>query len=198
MEKQVRFGLLATLALHILPAGIWWWGSMQLQTEPSALPREQAIEVQLRSEEAAAKTDNPETVPEAPAAPAGTKTVDTGGPIAESAESNAAAGAAPLLPAEDAPYVPAGELDTPPRPQSPIIVPFPDAPLDKPKVSGVLVLYIGTDGTVERIEVDRSDLPLAFERVAIETFMAARMQPGIKAGKASRARMKVVVEFAAQ
>ena len=48
---------------------------------------------------------------------------------------------------------------------------------------------------IDRIEVDKSDLPPLFEKTAIETFMQARMYPGLKNGKASRAQMKILVEF---
>ncbi|WP_158590454.1 energy transducer TonB [Noviherbaspirillum cavernae] len=104
----------------------------------------------------------------------------------------------PILRVQEAPYLSAGELDEPARPQEPVIVPFPDEPLQTGRAAGVLVLYIGADGKVDRVEVDEADWSPGFEKVAIETFMQAKMQPGIKDGKTSRSRMKILVEFEGQ
>lgn len=60
------------------------------------------------------------------------------------------------------------------------------------------MLYVGATGQVEHVEVDESDLPPFLEKAAVETFLQARMHPGIKDGKATRARMKILVEFEAQ
>lgn len=103
-----------------------------------------------------------------------------------------------VFPLLEAPYIPAGDLDVRPSPETPVIVPFPEAVLLTNKVSGVLVLYISADGKVDRVEVDDSDLPPAFEKAAISTFLQARMWPGIMNGQATRARMKVLVEFEQQ
>lgn len=102
---------------------------------------------------------------------------------------------ASIFPPKEPPYIPAGELDIRPVPELPVVIPFPDVPLDIPKATGVLVLYIGADGRVDRVEVDESALPPEFEKMAIETFLQARMRPGILEGQATRVRMKILVEF---
>lgn len=98
-----------------------------------------------------------------------------------------------------APYLPASQLDSRPYPESPVIVPFPEGEtLAKgQRIAAILLLYVGIDGRVDRVEFAQSGLSPPFERIAIDTFLQARMSPGIKDGRPVRARMKVEVEFAA-
>lgn len=96
-------------------------------------------------------------------------------------------------------YLPASELDRRPRPESDITLPFPESE-NLPRgtrVSAVLVLYVGVDGAVDRVEFAQSALPPAFARTATETFARVRMQPGMKDGRPRRAMMKIEVEFEA-
>lgn len=95
-------------------------------------------------------------------------------------------------------YFPASELQLRPSPEAPVILPFPDAPLGKQKATAILLLYISAEGTVDRVEIDESELPAEFEKVAIDTFLQAKMRPGIKDGSAVPARMKIEVEFEAK
>ncbi|HJW24425.1 MAG TPA: energy transducer TonB [Rhodocyclaceae bacterium] len=92
-------------------------------------------------------------------------------------------------------YLPARELDGRPYPVSPIVVPFPDVPLGKHKGRAVLVLFIASDGAIDRAEVEESDLPAQLEKVAVDTFLNARMNPGMKNGQAVPSRLKVEVGF---
>lgn len=198
MEKHVRFGLLATSVLHMLFAGIWWVSSAHFQPLPSALPEEHVMKVQLQTNQEDTRTDSKEITSEVALADASSP-ADTSNEHAVELSDAAVSPTSPLiLPPQDTPYVPAGELDVRPRPEAPVIVPFPDGTLQKNKVTGVLVLYVGATGQVDRVEVDESDLPPFLEKAAVETFLQARMHPGVKDGKATRARMKILVEFEAQ
>jgi outer membrane biosynthesis protein TonB len=100
-----------------------------------------------------------------------------------------------VLPPQEPPYIPVGEVDTRPNLVAPVVIPFPDAPLPKQRITAILSLFISEAGAVDRIEVSESDLPSVFEIAATQAFMNARMQPAIKDGKATRVRMKVLVEF---
>lgn len=95
-------------------------------------------------------------------------------------------------------YFPASELQLRPSPETPVIIPFPEAHLGRQKATAILLLYISAEGVVDRVEVDESELPSEFEHAAIATFLQAKMRPGIKDGKAVPARMKIEVEFEAK
>lgn len=95
-------------------------------------------------------------------------------------------------------YLPSSELQLRPSPETPVIIPFPDAQLGKQKATAILLLYISSEGVVDRVEIDESELPSEFEQAAIATFLQAKMRPGIKDGKAVPARMKIEVEFEAK
>lgn len=193
MENNVRFGLMATLVLHALPIGIWWGQPAYSKWPAHATTETGILQVALRY-----GGDKADSFPHSPES--------QGKPLLPSEEAFLPADPAPTVPArsmnsgslffpKDAPYIPAGELDARPSPEAPVVVPFPDTPFDVPKAAAVLELYIGADGRVDRIEIDDSDLPPDFEKAAIETFMQARMRPGILHGQATRARMKILVEF---
>ena len=199
MEKRAWFGLSASMMLHAALLGMWWEQAAYAPAIASAPSANRVVEVRfLEGAGPSAPSLSPaaaETVALAASAPA-EQASDTGNTIAQ--EAAPAMDSLPLFPLYEARYVPAGELDERPAPEAPVIIPFPDAPLHSVKVSGTLVLYIGADGRVDRVEADESDLPPAFERAAINTFLQARMRPGILNGQATRARMKVLVEFEQQ
>lgn len=190
-----RVGLAATMGLHILLLGVWW---LQPSHAPGAFPALQhapAIEVFLHRSGGSGAQDARLPVATIPQDVEADTPVQVA-PIQQAVPDDASEPpAVPPLPMKEAPYLAGGELDERPSSANPVIVPFPDAPLDAPKVSGILVLYVGTNGYVDRIEVDESDLPPEFEKAAIDTFLQARMRPGIKDGQPVRARMKILVEF---
>lgn len=95
-------------------------------------------------------------------------------------------------------YYASAELDQSPTPLDPLLIPFPEGVLGQGKVEGVLLLYIGSNGKVERIETVQSTSFPSLDHAAKEAFMQAVMHPGIKGGKAVGAKMKVVVEFEAR
>lgn len=199
MEKHFRFTsllpLLGTLALHAV-IGILWAQSIYVPVLPISLQKDTEIVVQLNSEQNRSPA-NPQ--------PAISEQVLLSDPlVVDGSQDGKAAGlehSLPLpndvfvLPPQELPYLPAVELDARPFPEAPVTIPFPEGTLNKNKSSAVLILFIGADGKIDRIEVDKSDLPPLFEKTAIETFMQARMYPGLKNGKASRAQMKILVEF---
>lgn len=184
--------MLASIALHALPITVWWMQPPYVSTPPavSALERVMAVRL-LSTEDETVRLPPTADVKEAPVL--SSFAMDERMPA--DPEPMPVQTIAPLFPPKEPPYIPAGELDTRPSPQTPVIIPFPDAPLDVPKVSGILVLYIGTDGAVHRVEVDESDWPPEFEKAAVETFLQARMHPGILNGRLTRARTKILVEF---
>lgn len=95
-------------------------------------------------------------------------------------------------------YLPTSELTVPPTPESPIIIPPPDHP-DWTQFKGhvTLVLYIGENGVIDKIQPENSNLPASIEKLAIDTFQNARMHAGEKNGQARKAKMKILVEFEA-
>jgi TonB family protein len=95
-------------------------------------------------------------------------------------------------------YVSGRELEQRPYPAEPVVVPYPEAAQGKPTGSVTLALYVGVDGAVERVEVAQSDLSVEFERAAVETFQMVKMHPGIKDGQATKAKIKILVEFESQ
>lgn len=107
-------------------------------------------------------------------------------------------GPIPLLPLPPAKqYIPSRELDSRPQAVDPIIVPFPEsASLGRPKGTVTLALYISATGIVERVEAEKSELPQAFVEAATNSFLYARMQPGIKNGQPVASKMRIEVEFA--
>jgi TonB family protein len=188
---------LASLVLHIPLALVVLTPGPGYRASPPASHNDRVVEVQIRPGPVAAVFEpEPALLPTAAAAAVPDAPEGWGDALPEPVPP---ATSVPILPLRDLPYIPAGELDVRPYPETPVVVPFPDdAAMQNGKLSVVLVLYIGANGQVDRIEVDKSDLPPAFEKAARDTFMQARMQPGIKDGQATRARMKILVEFEAR
>lgn len=104
----------------------------------------------------------------------------------------------PVAVTAELPYLSAADLEEKPYPREPVIVPYPEALLGKAKGAVVLLLYVDSSGTIDRIDVDRSDVPIEFERSAIEAFQSVQMSPGLAGGIATRAKIKILVEFESQ
>lgn len=93
-------------------------------------------------------------------------------------------------------YLAADELDVRPKSLHPIVIPFDDTSgIDRSRGEVVVVLFIGADGHVDLVDIERSDVPSAVSTIVADTFRAARMRPGIKSERPVPARMKVLVEF---
>lgn len=123
-------------------------------------------------------------------------------PVPTAATTQPAEAALPVLPAwlpratERVAYLPADELDERPAPEAPIVIGLePSLPVDRERAEVVLSLYVGESGSLDRVEVGRSDLPAALAEGVADAFRGARMRPGIKSGVAVRSVMKVLVEF---
>ena len=203
MEKHFRFtslvSLLGTLALHAV-IGILWAQSIYVPALSISLQKGTEIVVQLNSEQGRSPANSQPAISEAISEQAllsDPLVVDGSqdGKAVELEHSLPLPNDVFVLPPQELPYLPAAELDARPFPEAPVTIPFPEGTLNKNKSSAILILFIGADGKIDRIEVDKSDLPPLFEKTAIETFMQARMYPGLKNGKASRAQMKILVEF---
>lgn len=194
MEKRTRYSLLAALVLHILPLAIFISHARSPVVETQG---ERVLDVAIYSKPTLPETDAGETeiLPNT-ADYELEKEMPPTGQVADALQTaQPGEDVTASLPPAEAPYLPAGELDARPYPEAPVVIPYPDAQLNQSKATGVLVLYIDADGHVERIEIDKSELPPEFEKAAVDTFMKARMQPGMKGGKPIRARMKILVEF---
>ena len=101
---------------------------------------------------------------------------------------------APPTAAEDE-YVDASRLDTRPSPLGEIAIAAPEADGRAAAYQGTLLLFIGPDGTVMRIAVERSDLPPDLEQAARAAFAAARFSPGRIGGRPVGAKLRVEVGF---
>ena len=95
-------------------------------------------------------------------------------------------------------YLPGRELDVRPAPEASVIVPFPEGSNLQGRVAAILVLFVSAEGAVDHVEIEDSELPPAFEKAAVETFMQVRMRPGIKDGRQMPSRIKIEVEFEAK
>lgn len=198
MKLEVKQGwALAALALHIIPLVLIWAQWQQWRLDSAAAPSVGTIEVRFYPQASTAPTIAVTTEDEnSSVAPLAT-TLAGDIPVPNSAPdlpqvNDSQNGASLPSPAS---YLNASELDVRPQPTIPLTIPFPDATLSEEMVTGVLVLYIGLDGKVDKVEVMDSTLPPLFEQVARESFINAVMHPGMKDGKAVRSSMKVLVEF---
>jgi TonB family protein len=99
---------------------------------------------------------------------------------------------------EEGGYLEDGKLDARPYFRLPIVVPYPDAKLGKPKGSVTLILYVDKYGHVEKVETYQADVPKAFEQAAINAFLHAKMEPGRRNGNSEATITKVYVEFEAK
>lgn len=91
-------------------------------------------------------------------------------------------------------YLPVEELDRRPLIQTHVEPHFPALAL-APTGRVVLRLYVGEDGTVERIAVESGDPTGAFEAAARQAFGSARFLPGMKGGVAVRSLLRIEVLF---
>jgi TonB family protein len=93
-------------------------------------------------------------------------------------------------------YLPASELDPPPRPLTEIRLVYPPgAALRSGHV--VLDLLIAASGAVEDVKIIEATPIGLFEASAISAFVGTRFAPGMQAGIAVAARMRVAVDYSA-
>lgn len=92
-------------------------------------------------------------------------------------------------------YFPPAELSRKPQPSDPVPL---DYPADTPAVargSIVLRLLINEAGGVDRIVVEKSELPKELEELAKQAFSQSRFQPGLREGRAVNSQMMIEVTF---
>lgn len=101
-------------------------------------------------------------------------------------------------PAADDRYYPASKLDEYPFAQG--LIPLHPPSLDGYPDSGTLQvdLWISDSGTVDRVAVAPSPLPLLFSEVARQAFAAARFMPGRRDGHPVACHVHIEVEYAAK
>ena len=90
-----------------------------------------------------------------------------------------------------------GELDRSPRPIGEVMPVYPEAAGSR-SGSVVLRLVIDEHGVVERAEVVVARPAGLFEEAARAAFLAARFEPGLRAGRPVRSEMTIEVEFTAE
>lgn len=83
------------------------------------------------------------------------------------------------------------------RPQALQDIPLEPGELKTRRESGKLVLklWISEQGAVDRVEVERNELPPDYAAVVSKEFLAARFQPGEIDGKPVKALMRVAVDY---
>jgi TonB family protein len=187
MKNRHWYGVVGTLALHTVVVGMIWVNTVRL---PLPSISNSAIEVRLHSEQNGESTSSSTPANEVLLIPESSANEQIVSSPVDETETVPLSRDEFLLPPKEFPYLPAGEADIRPHPVTPVIIPFPDAALGREKGIAVLVLYINANGEVERVEIDKSEIPPLFEKAAIEAFMQARMQPATKDGKKIRAKMK--------
>jgi TonB family protein len=212
-----RRGLWQVSALVVLGHGAVL---TQLSTAPATPPRGPAgLPVQLLY----VRTVQPqvlEKVPAPPAAPAPEATAQSPAatppvpaPHAQEAQppvprldAMAGPGAEPLAAApmpvpaasaaaEEAPYLPRGELTLAPKLLAPVQVPFPGEVEGWVELKVQVTLFIDEEGTVRRIRIDSPDVHPSFERAVRAAFSPARFSPGELQDTAVRSQVRLEVEF---
>ena len=195
MTIPQQLSALFALLLHIAPIGLGWAQWQHFRVASAASPSAAILEVQLT---APAPVSNIVISDKTEIADA--QVSDTAVPVSREDEEPITATAPQadnvLLPSPI--YLASNELDVRPAPLEPVALTFPDQATQAGLVSAVLVLYIDQNGKVERIEVNDSTLPPAFEQAALSTFLQVRMRPGEKNGSRVRSRMKILIEFESQ
>lgn len=207
-RKKLLWALLASLLLHLLLLALL---QQAIGTVGTVLPGSaaSALLVKLRGadrQQAAVAPDAPAELP--------TSSVTPPAAVRELAANESEVLAATLgerrLAADVPPYL-TQVLNTPQGPwyfsRSELTVPpaLQDEPLLLPEDSGgaapragkiVLRVFVGADGSVERVEVESSSLPPAFEKAAVAAFARLRFRPGEIEGVAvtSQTRFEVPLE----
>ena len=199
--------LALSLALNALPLWLAWGAGAGASPNPLPLLRGEVLSTRTIAIAAAAPAAEPvvrpadlpaeATVTEAPAARRVLETPPIETPPLRSNPPEVAAQAAPaaLAPATT-PLLRSGELDRSPRPLGEISPHYPETAGSRGG-SVVLRLFIDEQGVVERAEVVRAEPAGLFEDAARTAFMAARFEPGLRAGRPVRSEMTVEVEFTA-
>jgi len=195
--------MLGARVLHLVPAWLIWMRWQELRLSADSFPTEQLLRVDLLSptlpisdlalfpsgEPVAPKPEQAvPPVARAVSAPVSGAENDTA-VVEDGGKEDAPPAALPMV------YLSSSELDEGPWAEVPVLIPFPETSWQGGHIEGVLELFIGEDGSIDRIQVGESTLPEEFEKAAMQAFRQVKMRPGMKDGKSVRSVMKILVEF---
>jgi len=195
--------MLGALALHLVPAWLIGMQWQEFRLSAASFPREQVLRVDLLSPTAPVNdlalfpAGEPVASKLEQAVPPAAWKVSAPVSGAENDTAVVEGGSEEIAPSTTLPlvYLSSGELDEGPWAEVPVLIPFPQTSWQGRHIEGVLELFIGEDGSIDRIEVGESSLPEEFERAAMQAFRQVKMRPGMKEGKSVRSVMKILVEF---
>jgi TonB family protein len=186
-----KLGLTATLSLHLLLMAV----VMAAMTRPPLADSREPLTVKLYASDTPAERESLALIEPVLA-------------VADADKSEPAlpeqVSAGPLEKSQDIPlltepnYLPDGQVDVKARPLSSVVVPYPKGQFYKTSGSVSLLVYVNRTGTVDRVEILGSNMPDDFIKEAIQAFMNGKMQPALKNGTATHAKMRVLVEFEAK
>jgi|GEM_PF-3519319 len=127
-----------------------------------------------------------------PAKKSSTRPITQSGTISEASD-NTLMDADMQLPVR---YHDENDLDTPPKPLTPVLTEFPDkAMAANVRGSVALAVFIDVDGVVNKVDVLRADPPGYFEVSAINAVKAVRFSPGWKAGRTVNCRIELSINY---
>lgn len=207
--------LLALLASLLLHALLWTLPRPTAGGAAAGAPRPGAAVV-VASLRAAAGEDSPAAAPPPPVLPsqrvgepppaeeADSDAVDAAIVVTALGERRLAAYVPPWLTQPGVVHTPAGgwyfpraELTRPPALESEPVLSGSDHAGSAGPARGKVVLrvLVGADGAVERVEVERSDLPAAVAEAAVAAFSRVRFRPGEIEGVAVTSEARFAVDF---
>lgn len=92
-------------------------------------------------------------------------------------------------------YVASDQLDKRPVPLADLHFPYPDVRGADWQGKIELTLYIGSDGRVDRVDIDSASVDQTIVDLAVESLHAARFSPAERNGKAVGARLRLEVSY---
>jgi len=101
-----------------------------------------------------------------------------------------------LWPWLDPRWHPESELDRKPYPMSNVAVEYPPTPEGVDYYGRIRMrVFIDREGVVDRVEVERAELPPKFVEAAVKAFRETRWEPGLKWGRRVKTLMVVAIDF---
>jgi TonB family protein len=91
-------------------------------------------------------------------------------------------------------YIDARELTEKPEPENEVSLDYPHVAIARDGVVR-LTLFISETGKVDRVEVEESTLPDAYQKAAQATFAQARFTPGRLDGKSAKSKLHIEVRY---
>jgi TonB family protein len=192
LVKRTRVHWIACLAISIALHAAVLFGVRVTSIWPGGTTiEEEAMDVTLVAEQAAAEAAALEPRPERSAPPSQPTQKQ-----ARPADVPALSMPLPVPPAfDEAQYMPSGRLSVRPFAVDEISVPYPEGIDYRGVAKALLTLFIDEDGTVVRTKIDDSDLPPQFQEAAKKAFEQVRFHPGEIDDRPVKARMRIEVTF---